>query len=146
MYVHGFHVHLCEGIDREKSLQGTLPYVSTAPPVAAHREGPPCSPPAGPCSQGLMEVVATQAALDVMLEGQDYAGALDLLATLRSLLQKQQLAGLQCLRHLPARLMDVSAAVDQALAGDFLAVAANGEVRRIAAQAAADAEAHPGGC
>lgn len=94
--------------------------------------------------QGLEEVVATQQALDVMLEGQDYAGALDLLEQLRSLLQQPQLMGLQCLRHLPPRLMDMAAAVDGALANEFLTTVANPDVGRIAAEAAADADAHPG--
>lgn len=89
-------------------------------------------------------MVATQQALDVMLENQDYAGALDLLAQLQALLQQPQLMGLQCLRHLPPRLMDMAAAVDGALANEFLLTAANPDVGRIAAEAAADAEAEPG--
>jgi hypothetical protein len=40
--------------------------------------------------------------------------------------------------------MDIAAAVDGALAGDFLGTVSNPEVGSIAAQAAADAEAHPG--
>jgi hypothetical protein len=79
-----------------------------------------------------------------MLENQDHAGALDLLEQLRTLLQQPQLMGLQCLRHLPSRLMDMAAAVDGALANEFLTAAANPDVGRIAAEAAADAEAHPG--
>jgi hypothetical protein len=79
-----------------------------------------------------------------MLENQDYAGALDLLEQLRSLLQQPQLMGLQCLRPLPPRLMDTAAAVEGALANEFLTTAANPDVGRIAAEAAADAEAHPG--
>jgi hypothetical protein len=94
--------------------------------------------------QGLEEVVASQQALDVMLENQDYAGALDLLGSLKQLQQQPQLMGLQCLRHLPPRLQDVAAAVDGALASDFLGTVANSDVGRIAAQAAVDAEAHPG--
>lgn len=94
--------------------------------------------------QGLEEVVAAQAALDVLLESQDYAGALELIDQLKALLQQPQMMGLQCLRHLPPRLMDIAAAVDGALAGDFLGTVSNPEVGSIAAQAAADAEAHPG--
>jgi hypothetical protein len=90
-------------------------------------------------------VAAAQAALDVMLEGQEYAGALDLLGQLRALLQTQQLGGLQCLRHLPGRLQDVSASVDAALAGEFLGTVGNGDVRRLVAEAAAEADRHPGG-
>jgi hypothetical protein len=82
-----------------------------------------------------------------MLEGQDYAGALDLLEQLRGLLQQQQLAGLQCLRHLPARLQDVSASVDAALAAEFLGTVGNAaDVGRLVAEAAAEADSHPGGC
>jgi len=80
-----------------------------------------------------------------MVEGQDYAGALDLLDQLKALLQQPQLMGLQCLRHLPPRLQDIEAAVDQALAHDFLSRVTNSDIAQIAAQAASDAEAHPGG-
>ena len=88
--------------------------------------------------------MAAQQALDVLLESQDYAGALELIDQLKALLQQPQMMGLQCLRHLPPRLMDVAAAVDGALANEFLSTVTNPDVGSIAAQAAADAEAHPG--
>lgn len=96
-------------------------------------------------SQGLEQVAAAQAALDCMLEGQDYAGALALLAELKALLEAPGLMGLQCVRHLPPRLAETTAAVERALAAEFLATLANGELARVVAEAAADAEAQPGG-
>lgn len=79
------------------------------------------------------------------MENQDYAGALDLLEQLKALLQQPQLMGLQCLRHLPPRLMDIAAAVDGALSNEFLSTLANPEVQQLVMQAAYDAEAQPGG-
>jgi hypothetical protein len=95
--------------------------------------------------QGLEEVMAAQAALDCMLEGGDYAGALQLLAELKSLLEQPGLMGLQCVRHLPPRLLETTAAVERALAAEFLQTLVNGDVARVVAEAAADAEVQPGG-
>jgi hypothetical protein len=97
-----------------------------------------------PTLQGLEEVMAAQAALDCMLEGQDYAGALEMLSQLKSLLEQPGLMGLQCVRHLPPRLVDKTAAVERALAAEFLQTLVNGDVARVVAEAAADAEAQPG--
>uniref|UniRef100_A0A383V506 Vacuolar protein sorting-associated protein 54 n=1 Tax=Tetradesmus obliquus TaxID=3088 RepID=A0A383V506_TETOB len=94
-------------------------------------------------TKGLEQVAAAQAALDCMLEGQDYAGALALLAELKALLEAPGLMGLQCVRHLPPRLAETTAAVERALAAEFLATLANGELARVVAEAAADAEAQP---
>jgi hypothetical protein len=88
--------------------------------------------------------MAAQAALDCMLEGQDYAGALEMLSQLKGLLEQPGLMGLQCVRHLPPRLVDTTAAVERALAAEFLQTLVNGDVARVVAEAAADAEAQPG--
>jgi hypothetical protein len=79
-----------------------------------------------------------------MLEGQDYAGALQLLAELKTLLEQPGLMGLQCVRHLPPRLVETTAAVERALAAELLQTLVNGDVARVVAEAAADAEAQPG--
>ncbi|KAF6266668.1 Vps54-like protein-domain-containing protein [Scenedesmus sp. NREL 46B-D3] len=97
-------------------------------------------------TKGLEEVVAAQAALDCMLEGQDYAGALQLLGQLKALLEQPGLVGLQCVRQLAPRLADTAAAAERALTAEFLQTLANADVARVAAQAAADAEAQPGEC
>lgn len=89
--------------------------------------------------------MAAQQALDCLLESQDYAGALDLLDQLKTLLEQPSLLGLQCVRHLPPRLADTTAAVEGALANEFLNITANSDVSRVVVQAASDAEAQPGG-
>lgn len=88
--------------------------------------------------------MAAQQALDCLLEAQDYAGALELLDQMKSLLEQPALRGLQCVRHLPPRLVDTTAAVERALANELLNTIANSDVARIVAEAASDAEAQPG--
>eukprot|EP00775_Hariotina_reticulata_P013694 gene13694-13816_t len=95
-------------------------------------------------TKGLEEVVAAQHALDCLLESQDYAAALELLEQMKQLLEQPGLLGLQCVRHLPPRLLDSAAAVEAAIANDLLATIKNYDIPRVLAQAASDAEAQPG--
>jgi hypothetical protein len=96
------------------------------------------------CFQGLEEIIHSQQALECLLESQDYAAALDLLDQMKGLLQNPSLLGLQCVRHLPPKIADTAVAVEVMLAGEFTAAVVYGEVARVVAEAASDAEGQPG--
>ncbi len=49
--------------------------------------------------QGVEEVLASKSALQCLLDGQDYAGALELLENLRHSVEGQLALGLQAFRH-----------------------------------------------
>ena len=88
--------------------------------------------------------MAAQHALDCLLESQEYAAALELLEQMKQLMESPMVLGLQCVRHLPPRLLDTAGAVEAAIANDLLDTIKNVEIATVVAQTASDAEAQPG--
>ena len=56
------------------------------------------------------EVASAQEAVELLLPQGDFAGALDVLNSLRATLSTHHTAGLNAFRHLPAQLADISEA------------------------------------
>ena len=60
--------------------------------------------------QVVEEVATAQEAVELLLPQGDFAGALDVLDSLRATLSTHHTAGLHAFRHLPAQLADISEA------------------------------------
>lgn len=81
--------------------------------------------------RGLEEVVASQGALQCLLDAQDYAGALEVLESMKHLVDTQLNSGLITFSNLPPQLAQTTNVVENLLGVEFLTAAHDNELPQL---------------
>jgi hypothetical protein len=124
----------CATSSLRRSVVACLPSHMPVPAHHQHCCELPLLPP-----QTLQEVSGSQAALQVLLQSQDYGSCLELLENLQHALAGPQLSGLSCVRKQPNRVNEMIGQVQGLLAAELLQVAALPEPSALVAAVATEA-------
>mmetsp|Transcript_10458 Transcript_10458/g.22439 ORF Transcript_10458/g.22439 Transcript_10458/m.22439 type:complete len:1189 (-) Transcript_10458:119-3685(-) len=144
--LHDLHKSLCGTLDHIRVLRGHMSEVdeatySAALSIAQLQRRRKNLVDSVNLLKGVEEVVASKSALQCLLEGQDYAGALELLENLRHSVDGQLQLGLQAFRHTTPQVEETIEVVQSLLSCEFVSLAHMQDMNSVIERAMNDAAA-----